>query len=92
MCLNEKRDEVKEFLIKINALGKNKEQKLEWLEKEFNFHYEKNDENWVFKIIPKEQEKTAELISFVVIQGSDYINKIKIQMKNGTITTIWFEK
>lgn len=36
MCLNEKRDEVKEFLIKINALGKNKEQKLEWLEKEFN--------------------------------------------------------
>ncbi len=36
MKLNDYRDEVKEFLIKINALSKNREQKLNWLEKEFN--------------------------------------------------------
>ena len=35
MYLNDYRDEVKEFLIKINSLGKNEEQKLIWLEKEF---------------------------------------------------------
>lgn len=35
MCLNEKRDEVKEFLLKINSFGVNQEQKLIWLEKEF---------------------------------------------------------
>ncbi len=33
--LNDYRNEVKEFLIKINSLGKNEEQKLIWLEKEF---------------------------------------------------------
>ena len=36
MKLNDYRDGVKEFLIKIDALGKNKEQKLIWLEKEFD--------------------------------------------------------
>lgn len=36
MKLNDYRDEVKEFLIKIDALGKNQEQKLIWLEKEFD--------------------------------------------------------
>ncbi len=35
MQLNDYRDEVKEFLIKIDSLGKNQEQKLDWLEKEF---------------------------------------------------------
>lgn len=34
MCLNDYRDEVKEFLVKVNSLGKNQEQKLVWLEKE----------------------------------------------------------
>ncbi len=36
MNLNNYRDEVKEFLIKIDSLGKNQEQKLAWLEKEFD--------------------------------------------------------
>lgn len=34
MCLNDYRDEVKEFLVKVNSLGKNQERKLVWLEKE----------------------------------------------------------
>lgn len=34
MCLNDYRDEVKEFLVKVNSLGKNQEWKLVWLEKE----------------------------------------------------------
>ena len=36
MNLNDYRDEVKEFLIKINSFGVNQEQKLAWLEKEFD--------------------------------------------------------
>ena len=36
MNLNDYRDEVKEFLIKINSFGVNQEQKLAWLEKEFH--------------------------------------------------------
>lgn len=36
MYLNDYRDEVKEFLLKINSLGKDQEQKLVWLEEEFN--------------------------------------------------------
>ena len=36
MNLNDYRDEVKEFLIKINSFGANQEQKLAWLEKEFH--------------------------------------------------------
>lgn len=35
MCLNNYRDEVKEFLVKINSFGVNQEQKLMWIEKEF---------------------------------------------------------
>ncbi len=35
MCLNDYRDEVKEFLVKINSFGVNQEQKLMWIEKEF---------------------------------------------------------
>ncbi len=35
MKLNDYRDEVKEFMEKIGVLGKNQEQKLKWLEKEF---------------------------------------------------------
>lgn len=36
MDLNDYRDEVKGFLLKINSFGKNQEQKLVWLEKEFD--------------------------------------------------------
>lgn len=35
MCLNNYRDEVKEFLVKINSFGVDQEQKLMWIEKEF---------------------------------------------------------
>ena len=35
MCLNDYRDEVKEFLVKINSFGVNQEQKIMWIEKEF---------------------------------------------------------
>ncbi len=35
MCLNDYRDEVKEFLVKINSFGVNQKQKLMWIEKEF---------------------------------------------------------
>lgn len=36
MSLNNYRDEVKEFLVKINSFEKHQEQKLVWIEKEFD--------------------------------------------------------
>lgn len=72
----------------IKAIASKKYKKLE---KEFDFYFENmNNNNWKLGLKPK--EKTAEFLSSIIIEGSDYIQKIKIEMINGNITTIWFTK
>lgn len=72
----------------INAIAGKKYKKIE---KEFDFYFEKKSANdWIIGLKPK--DKNAEFISFIAITGCDYINKIEIQMENGSKTTIWFEK
>jgi|GEM_PF-839963 len=62
------------------------------LEKEFDFFFEENtpENSWTLGLKPK--EKTAEFLSSITLEGSDFIQRIKIEMINGALTDIRFEK
>lgn len=66
--------------------------KFKKLEKEFDFFFEKNtaERSWTLGLKPK--EKTAEFLSSITLEGSDFIQRIKIEMINGALTDIRFEK
>ncbi len=68
------------------------EKKYKKLEKEFNFYFQENKPNWIVGLKPDENQKTADFLYSILIEGSDYIQKIKIEMHNGSSTTLWFEK
>ena len=73
----------------INAITLKKYSKLD---KEFNFYYEGNINNWSLGMKPKQNSNTYNYISFITINGSDYINKIVFQQTNGNKTILWFIK
>ena len=60
------------------------------IEKEFDFFFEEDASGWILGLKPK--EKTAEFLSSITIEGSDFIQRIKIEMINGALTDIRFEK
>lgn len=62
------------------------------IEKEFNFYFEKNTKNWILGLKPKKDTKTAEFISELTVYGNNSIDKIEVDMLNGTKTTLWFLK
>ena len=60
------------------------------LDKMFDFYYEKKDLIWALGLKPKEKTPSDKYISSIIIEGTDYINKIEILMKDGSATTQWF--
>ena len=62
------------------------------IEKEFDFYYETNGTNWSLGMKPKSSSSAANYISSIIIEGTDYINKITINQMNGNKTFIWFTK
>lgn len=60
------------------------------LEKEFNFFYKKDKENWILALKPKEDSQIIDYISSITICGEISINKISINLKNGNSTILWF--
>ena len=73
----------------ILAISKKKYSKLE---KEFNFYYQQNNNEWQMGLKPKNKSRVEEYIDFITIKGTDYINQININLKNGNNTIIWFMK
>ncbi len=62
------------------------------LEKEFDFFYEENGNKWTLGMKPKKNSNAYNYISSITLDGSDYINKIRIQQTNGNKTILWFTK
>ncbi|MCD7878797.1 MAG: hypothetical protein LUG16_02550 [Candidatus Gastranaerophilales bacterium] len=60
------------------------------IEKEFLIYFEKKDSNWKLTLKPEQNSKTQEVLNSITIEGSEIINKIIIDLKNGNKTTIWF--
>ncbi len=60
------------------------------IEKEFIFYFEKKDSNWKLTLKPEQNSKPQEVLNSITIEGSEIINKIIIDLKNGNKTTIWF--
>lgn len=61
------------------------------LERDFDFFYSGNKTEWTLGLKPKNQD-TADYLSYITVEGSDYIHKISIKQTNGNITTLWFTK
>ncbi len=62
------------------------------IEREFNFYYENNAGNWSLGMKPKSDSTASNYINSIIIEGTDYINKITINQINGNKTYIWFTK
>lgn len=73
----------------VNAISTNKYSKLE---KEFDFYYEKTSDKWSLGMKPKKNSNAYNYISSITIDGTDYINKISVEQKNGNKTILWFIK
>ncbi|MBQ9245129.1 hypothetical protein IJ182_02550 [bacterium] len=71
------------------AISKRKYSKLD---NEFEFFFINSDNIWELGLRPKKTSNTEDFINSIYITGSDYINKINIDLKNGNNTTIWFTK
>lgn len=70
----------------ISAISAKKYSKLE---KDFDFYFTEKGSNWILGLKPKDKS-TAVYLDNIQIEGSDYINKIKIVQTNGNKTTLWF--
>ena len=73
----------------VNAISSKKYFKLE---KEFEFYYKKNDNNWTLGLKPKNNSDAKNFVSTITINGEDYIHQITIAQTNGNKTVIWFKK
>ena len=73
----------------ISAINSKKYSKLE---KEFDFYFEKNKNNWSLVMKPKKNSKSYGYISSITIDGNKNIDKISILQTNGNKTLIWFKK
>ena len=62
------------------------------IEKEFDFYFSEEKENWDLKLIPKKNTKTNNFLNLIEIKGKDQIDKITIDMTSGNKTVIWFFK
>ena len=62
------------------------------LEKEFSFYYKKNNKEWILGLKPKHTCPAKDYISSITVWGTNDINKIEINFKNGNITKLWFSK
>lgn len=62
------------------------------LEKEFEFYFDKNDENWTLGMKPQKESSVYNYIASIRIDGSNYIKKIVISQINGNETLLWFIK
>lgn len=73
----------------INAISSKKYSKLE---REFNFYFEKNGDNWTLGLKPKDTSNASKIISHIAIEGNIQISKIEILQTNGNKTVLWFTK
>ena len=73
----------------VSALSSKKYSKLE---KDFDFYYLGNINNWTLGMKPKKSSDAYNYISSITINGKENIDKIAINQTNGNNTTIWFEK
>lgn len=73
----------------VNAISTKKYSKLE---QEFNFYYEGSIDKWTLGMKPKKTSNAYNYLSYITIDGSDYINKIIIQQINGNKTVLWFTR
>jgi len=73
----------------VNAISTKKYSKLE---KDFNFYYANEAENWILGMKPKKNSAANDYITAITISGSDIIKRINILQTNGNETTIWFTK
>ena len=55
------------------------------LEKEFDFFYKRNNNNWTLGL-----SQVINYLNSITIEGEDNINKININLKNGNSTILWF--
>lgn len=60
------------------------------IQKVFDIYFEKNNNKWVLKLLPKQKTQVCDIISFISISGDKNINKIVISMLNGNKTVLWF--
>ena len=60
------------------------------LDGKFDFYYQKDNSLWSLGLKPKENTGINRYIESITIEGTDYINKIIISMKDGSKTTQWF--
>lgn len=71
----------------ILAISKKKYSKLN---KDFNYFFTKNGDSWQFGLKPKEDSPANNYIVSISIEGTNNIEKMKLQFKNGSSTTICF--
>lgn len=62
------------------------------LDNTFDLYYKKNTQFWTLGLKPKEKTEIYKYINTITIDGTEYINKIVIEMKDGSKTTQWFSK
>lgn len=60
------------------------------LDSKFDFYYENKDSEWTLGLRPKQNTGADKYIDSITIDGTSYIKKIVILMKDGSKTTQWF--
>ena len=60
------------------------------LDNAFDLYYQKSPKYWTLGLVPKTTTILDKYVTSITIDGSDYINKIVIDFKDGSRTTQWF--
>ena len=62
------------------------------LNKDFNYFFNKNENSWELGLKPKPESPANNYIISISIIGNNHIEKMKLQFKNGSSTTICFSE
>lgn len=83
---NEKYKQINDIICAISK------KKYSGLEKEFDFYFQGNSNNWSLGLKPKKATQAFNYIKSITLQGDDYIHQITIEQTNGNKTLLWFTK
>ena len=62
------------------------------LNKDFNYFFDKKERSWELGLKPKTESPASNYIISISINGNNHIEKMKLQFKNGSSTTICFSE
>ena len=62
------------------------------LNKDFNYFFDKKEKSWELGLKPKTESPASNYIISISINGNNHIEKMKLQFKNGSSTTICFSE